>query len=89
MAMLSVTPDVITYPTAEQHSVPVVFQNLLNNIASNDVLGLVARAALFFQLTCIYPQLAYIVRIQLFSVLFASSWPRCDSISVPPPVLPQ
>ena len=52
------------------------FQNLLDNIASSDVLGLVARAGLFFQLTCIFPQLAYIARIQLFSILFTNPWPR-------------
>ncbi|XP_070194773.1 neutral amino acid transporter 9-like [Littorina saxatilis] len=61
----------ITFPLNKN----CITDNVLDTIASSDVLCLVARVGLFFQLTCLFPQLAFITRIQLYTALYGNPWP--------------
>ncbi|XP_041358172.1 sodium-coupled neutral amino acid transporter 9-like [Gigantopelta aegis] len=49
--------------------------NLLNNIATTDVMAFVARIGLFFQMSTVFPLLMYVFRVQFMHTLFGSVWP--------------
>lgn len=44
-------------------------------MADTYVLAFVARIGLFFQMTCVFPLLVYIFRVQLLHSIFNSVWP--------------
>ena len=54
----------------------ICFQNFLNNMAADDVMTFVAHIMLYFQMTCVFPLITFIFRVQLLSALFGSEWPR-------------
>ena len=58
------------------HLFLVWFQNFLNNMAADDVMTFVAHIMLYFQMTCVFPLLTFVFRVQLLSALFGSEWPR-------------
>ena len=62
-------------PTAELQVLCNVFQNLLNNFRSSDIMAFIARIFLFFQMTTVFPLLLFIFRIQVFSALFGVIYP--------------
>uniref|UniRef100_A0A8C6S8K1 Neutral amino acid transporter 9 n=1 Tax=Neogobius melanostomus TaxID=47308 RepID=A0A8C6S8K1_9GOBI len=49
--------------------------NFLDNFPSSDVLVFVARAFLLFQMVTVYPLLGYLVRVQVMTHFFGSSYP--------------
>lgn len=51
------------------HCEPLL-QNFLNNFAASDVMSSIGRVLLLFQLSTVFPLNAYVMRIQLFRVLF-------------------
>ncbi|XP_078740780.1 LOW QUALITY PROTEIN: neutral amino acid transporter 9-like [Lampetra fluviatilis] len=50
-------------------------QNFLDNLPSDDIMAVVARIFLLFQLTTVYPLLAYMVRVQLLTHFFGDPYP--------------
>uniref|UniRef100_A0A1B6KXM9 Amino acid transporter transmembrane domain-containing protein n=1 Tax=Graphocephala atropunctata TaxID=36148 RepID=A0A1B6KXM9_9HEMI len=61
----------ISFPLAKS----CIEDNMLNNFASWDVLTLVARMFLFFQLTTVYPLINYMLRYQVMTAFFSSPYP--------------
>ncbi|XP_046666645.1 sodium-coupled neutral amino acid transporter 9 homolog isoform X1 [Homalodisca vitripennis] len=61
----------ISFPLAKT----CIEDNMLNNFASWDVLTLVARMFLFFQLTTVYPLINYMLRYQVMTAFFSSPYP--------------
>jgi len=53
-----------------------LFQNLLNNFGTGDLLSCVARVFLLFQMLTVYPLLAYLIRVQLLCRFYAEAYPR-------------
>lgn len=49
--------------------------NFLDNFPSGDVMAVVARVFLLFQMTTVYPLLGYLVRVQLLGQLFGKTYP--------------
>jgi len=49
--------------------------NLLNNMASNDVMTFIARIFLLFQMTTVFPLLMYILRVQVMDAMFGNIYP--------------
>ncbi|CAG0891920.1 unnamed protein product [Cyprideis torosa] len=49
--------------------------NFLNNFVRDDVLAMVARVFLFFQMLTVFPLLVYVIRTQVFYVIYGSPWP--------------
>ncbi|GFS25633.1 sodium-coupled neutral amino acid transporter 9, partial [Elysia marginata] len=49
--------------------------NFLNNVASDDAMAFVARIGLFFQMSCVFPLLTFIIRAQFLQFIFHSVWP--------------
>ncbi|KAL8617973.1 hypothetical protein ACOMHN_058057 [Nucella lapillus] len=49
--------------------------NFLNNIAADDVMTFVAHILLFFQMTCVFPLLTFILRSQFFQAVLGTAWP--------------
>ncbi|XP_070563049.1 sodium-coupled neutral amino acid transporter 9 homolog [Ptychodera flava] len=56
--------------------------NLLDNFPSADIMAIIARLLLLFQLVTIYPLLLYIMRVQLMNAMFGKSWPGLKYIIV-------
>uniref|UniRef100_UPI00358F285B neutral amino acid transporter 9-like n=1 Tax=Myxine glutinosa TaxID=7769 RepID=UPI00358F285B len=50
-------------------------QNFLDNFPNNDILAFVARIFFLFQMITIYPLLAYILRVQLFTEIYGKTYP--------------
>ncbi|GFO21045.1 sodium-coupled neutral amino acid transporter 9 homolog [Plakobranchus ocellatus] len=49
--------------------------NFLNNVAADDVMAFIARIGLFFQMSCVFPLLTFIIRAQFLQFMFRSVWP--------------
>ncbi|RUS75848.1 hypothetical protein EGW08_016394 [Elysia chlorotica] len=54
--------------------------NFLNNIASDDAMAFVARIGLFFQMSCVFPLLTFIIRAQLLQFTCGSVWPSAKHV---------
>jgi len=54
--------------------------NLLNNFRKNDILTVIGRIFLFFQMTTVFPLIMYILRVSFFFPLFRSIWPGLPHI---------
>ena len=48
-------------------------QNFIKNLESNDLMAIIARFFLFFQMSTVFPLLIFIFRAQLFYVIFKIS----------------
>eukprot|EP01137_Pigoraptor_chileana_P004653 Opistho-2@46592 len=62
----------ISYPKDKS----LIESNLLDNFGDRDVMAVVARVFLLFQMITVYPLLMYIVRSQFMSVLFGNEYPN-------------
>ncbi|XP_074640915.1 neutral amino acid transporter 9-like isoform X2 [Tubulanus polymorphus] len=49
--------------------------NLLNNLANYDLMAMIARVCLFFQMMTVFPLLTYIFRVQILYPIFGSVYP--------------
>ncbi|KAL0277841.1 UNVERIFIED_CONTAM: hypothetical protein PYX00_004982 [Menopon gallinae] len=49
--------------------------NLLDNFQNSDVMTVIARIFLFFQLVTVYPLIAYMLRVQVFTTLMKKIYP--------------
>ncbi|KAK3697790.1 hypothetical protein RRG08_026419 [Elysia crispata] len=56
--------------------------NFLNNIASDDPMAFVARIGLFFQMSCVFPLLTFIIRAQLLQFICGSVWPSAMHVLI-------
>ncbi|XP_014672119.1 PREDICTED: sodium-coupled neutral amino acid transporter 9 homolog isoform X3 [Priapulus caudatus] len=54
--------------------------NFLNNFRGDDVLTFAARVGLLFQMTTVFPLIAYIFRIQVMHALFGSIYPSLKHV---------
>ncbi|XP_077981718.1 neutral amino acid transporter 9-like [Glandiceps talaboti] len=61
----------ITFPIQKN----CIESNLLDNFPSGDIMAVIGRILLLFQLITIYPLLLYIMRVQLMNTIFGNSWP--------------
>ena len=60
----------------------IMFQNLLDNFKSADIMAFVARIFLFFQMTTVFPLLTFIFRIQTFYAVFGTVDPGSVSSQI-------
>ncbi|KAK7488484.1 hypothetical protein BaRGS_00020269 [Batillaria attramentaria] len=60
-----------SYPMAKS----CIEDNLLNNMASSDIMSFIARIGLFLQMMCVFPLLCYILRVQVLQAIFGNGWP--------------
>ncbi|XP_025110974.1 sodium-coupled neutral amino acid transporter 9-like isoform X2 [Pomacea canaliculata] len=72
----------VMFFTAFPLSKTCIKDNLLNNIAPNDIMAFVAQIGLFIQMLCVFPLLAYILRAQLMHTVFGSSWPSLRHVLI-------
>ncbi|XP_066996721.1 neutral amino acid transporter 9 [Anabrus simplex] len=56
--------------------------NLLNNFQNWDVMTALARVFLFFQLVTVYPLIAYMLRVQVFTTLMKSVYPGFTHVAL-------
>ncbi|KAL5022552.1 hypothetical protein ScPMuIL_001707 [Solemya velum] len=56
--------------------------NLLNNMPDTNILSFVARVGLFFQMTCVFPLLVFVFRLQFMHSVFGSVWPSLRHILI-------
>ncbi|KAG8195441.1 hypothetical protein JTE90_013893 [Oedothorax gibbosus] len=56
--------------------------NLLNNFRSNDLLAVITRVFLLFQIISLYPLIVYILRVQVMHFLFGSIYPSWIPVMV-------
>ncbi|XP_075919886.1 neutral amino acid transporter 9-like isoform X4 [Petromyzon marinus] len=65
----------ICFPSLPPLSKRCIEQNFLDNLPSDDFMAVAARIFLLFQLTTVYPLLAYMVRVQLLTHFFGDPYP--------------
>ncbi|XP_035216222.1 sodium-coupled neutral amino acid transporter 9 homolog [Stegodyphus dumicola] len=56
--------------------------NLLNNFRSNDLLAVITRVFLLFQVLTLYPLIVYILRVQIMHFAFGSIYPSWKHVMV-------
>ncbi|XP_032822061.2 neutral amino acid transporter 9-like isoform X1 [Petromyzon marinus] len=50
-------------------------ENFLDNLPNDDIMALLARVFLLFQMSTVFPMLAYIFRVQIFTQIWGKSYP--------------
>ena len=66
----------ITFPLAKD----CIEDNFLNNFRKNDLLTVVARIFLFFQMMTVFPLIMYILRVSFIYPIFRNLWPGLSYI---------
>lgn len=66
----------ISFPLAKS----CIEDNLLNNFHRSDILTVIGRIFLFFQMTTVFPLIMYILRVSFFYPIFRSIWPGTPHI---------
>lgn len=66
----------ISFPMAKS----CIEDNFLNNFRKNDILTVIARIFLFFQMLTVFPLIMYILRVSFFFPIFRSIWPGVPQV---------
>ncbi|XP_076462859.1 neutral amino acid transporter 9-like [Babylonia areolata] len=68
----------ISFPLAKS----CIEDNFLNNLVADDLMAFIAHVLLFFQMTCVFPLLCFILRSQLFLAIYGNDWPSFKHVIV-------